>query len=208
MAAGSRLFSSTSRRTAGDSGMPVAADAAAAAAGEGAGVAGAGVAGADFAGADFAGASGAGAAGAAPSFSMARLAPTSTVAPSAARISPSVPAAGAGTSSVTLSVSSSTTGSSAATASPVVLIQRATVASATDSPRVGTVISIAMTASSPRVLGRSCPPVSSMRAATAAASPQSFFALKPSASFTRAACSRLCRDRDPVAGDAAAARPA
>ena len=127
--------------------------AAAGAAGAGAGAA------ADVAGAAAGSAAvGAAAAGAAPSFSMARLAPTSTVAPSATRISPSVPAAGAGTSSVTLSVSSSTTGSSAATASPVVLIQRATVASATDSPRVGTVISIAITASSPRVRGGRLPP--------------------------------------------------
>ena len=130
--------------------------AAAGAAGAGAGAA-ADVAG-TAAGSAAVGAAGAAAAGAAPSFSMARLAPTSTVAPSAARISPSVPAAGAGTSSVTLSVSSSTTGSSAATASPVVLIQRATVASATDSPRVGTVISIAITASSPRVRGGRLPP--------------------------------------------------
>src|SRR5882724_8008646 len=57
-------------------------------------------------------------------------------------ISPSVPADGAGTSIVTLSVSSSTKGSSTATASPAFLNQRPMVASVTDSPSVGTRISV------------------------------------------------------------------
>src|SRR5947209_2426633 len=72
---------------------------------------------------------------------MPSTAPTGTLLPSAALISPSVPATGAGISSVTLSVSSSTTGSSRATASPGCFSQRATVASVIDSPRVGTRIS-------------------------------------------------------------------
>ena len=71
-------------------------------------------------------------------------APGVTVSPSLAAMSPSVPAAGALTSSVTLSVSSSTSGSSALTASPGFLNQRPIVASLTDSPRVGTRISVAM----------------------------------------------------------------
>src|SRR5205085_6435882 len=76
-----------------------------------------------------------------PSAIVPSTAPTGTLLPSAARISPITPAAGAGTSSVTLSVSSSTTGSSRATASPGCFSHRATVASAIDSPRVGTRIS-------------------------------------------------------------------
>ena len=71
-------------------------------------------------------------------------APGPTVSPSFATMSPSVPAAGAFTSSVTLSVSSSTTGSSALTGSPGFLNQRPIVASETDSPSVGTRISVAM----------------------------------------------------------------
>jgi hypothetical protein len=51
------------------------------------------------------------------------------------------PAAGAGTSIVTLSVSSSTSGSSTATASPGCLNHLPMVASVTDSPSVGTRIS-------------------------------------------------------------------
>src|SRR3954462_629588 len=54
----------------------------------------------------------------------------------------STPAAGAGTSIVTLSVSSSTSGSSTATASPGCLNHLPTVASVTDSPRVGTRMSV------------------------------------------------------------------
>ena len=53
----------------------------------------------------------------------------------------STPAAGAGTSMVTLSVSSSTSGSSTATASPGCLNHLPMVASVTDSPSVGTRIS-------------------------------------------------------------------
>src|SRR3954464_5076007 len=82
------------------------------------------------------------AAPAAPSVIWPSSAPTATVVPSAATISLSVPADGAGTSMVTLSVSSSTKGSSTATASPAFLNQRPMVASVTDSPSVGTRISV------------------------------------------------------------------
>src|SRR5713226_6367272 len=78
----------------------------------------------------------------APSLICPSNAPTATVSPSLAMISPSVPADGAGTSIVTLSVSSSTRGSSTATASPAFLNQRPMVASVTDSPSVGTRISV------------------------------------------------------------------
>src|SRR5690348_15479547 len=54
------------------------------------------------------------------------------------------PAAGAGTSTVTLSVSNSKSGSSRATLSPSFLNQRATVASVTDSPMAGTLMSMLM----------------------------------------------------------------
>src|SRR4051795_7780290 len=89
-----------------------------------------------------AGAAGLAAAPAAPSLICPSSAPTATVSPSLATISPSVPADGAGTSMVTLSVSSSTNGSSTATASPAFLNQRPMVASVTDSPSVGTRISV------------------------------------------------------------------
>src|SRR4051794_18727607 len=56
-------------------------------------------------------------------------------------MSDSTPAAGAGTSIVTLSVSSSTSGSSTATGSPGFLNHLPMVASVTDSPSVGTRIS-------------------------------------------------------------------
>src|SRR3984957_5476044 len=82
------------------------------------------------------------AAAAAPSLICPSNAPTATVSPSLAAISPRVPADGAGTSMVTLSVSSSTSGSSTATASPAFLNQRPIVASVTDSPSVGTRISV------------------------------------------------------------------
>src|SRR5262249_38257802 len=68
-------------------------------------------------------------------------APTATVSPSFAAMPERTPAAGAGTSMVTLSVSSSTTGSSTATACPGGLNQRPMVASVTDSPSVGTRVS-------------------------------------------------------------------
>src|SRR3954451_24083160 len=84
----------------------------------------------------------AGLAPAAPSLIWPSSAPTATVSPSLAMISPSTPADGAGTSMVTLSVSSSTKGSSTATASPAFLNQRPIVASVTDSPSVGTRISV------------------------------------------------------------------
>lgn len=71
-----------------------------------------------------------------------RRAPTPTVSPSLAMISERTPEVGAGTSTVTLSVSSSTSGSSALTASPGFLNHLPMVASVTDSPRVGTRISV------------------------------------------------------------------
>src|SRR5260370_25585389 len=109
------------------------------AAGAGAAAAGGGAAGAAaLTGA----AAAAGLAPAAPSVISPSNAPTATVSPSLAAISPSVPADGAGTSMVTLSVSSSTNGSSTATASPAFLNQRPMVASVTDSPSVGTRISV------------------------------------------------------------------
>src|ERR1700679_3699886 len=80
----------------------------------------------------------------APSLICPSSAPTATVSPSLATMSPSVPADGAGTSMVTLSVSSSTSGSSTATVSPAFLNQRPMVASVTDSPSVGTRISTMM----------------------------------------------------------------
>ena len=95
-----------------------------------------------------AGAAGAGAAalgaGAAPepAPSLASIAPISTVSPSAATISESVPSSGAETSTETLSVSSSTSTSSRWTASPADLSHLPTVASVTDSPSTGTVISV------------------------------------------------------------------
>src|SRR4051812_43011993 len=110
----------------------------AAAFGAAAGAAAGGAAGA----AALAGAAAAGLALAAPSLICPSSAPTATVSPSLAAISPSTPADGAGTSMVTLSVSSSTSGSSTATASPAFLNQRPIVASVTDSPSVGTRISV------------------------------------------------------------------
>src|SRR3978361_2321398 len=86
-----------------------------------------------------------------PSLICPSNAPTATVSPSLATISPSVPADGAGTSIVTLSVSSSTSGSSTATASPAFLNHLPIVASVTDSPRVGTRISVIVVSS--RVAG-------------------------------------------------------
>src|SRR6185437_13334982 len=70
--------------------------------------------------------------------------PTFTVSPGCAEIASSTPAAGAGTSIVTLSVSSSTTGSSAATASPTFLNHWPIVASVTLSPSAGTRMSVAI----------------------------------------------------------------
>ena len=70
--------------------------------------------------------------------------PTATVSPSLTMIADNTPDVGAGTSTVTFSVSSSTSGSSAATASPACLNHLPTVASVMDSPRAGTRISVAM----------------------------------------------------------------
>src|SRR5476651_1680825 len=112
---------------------------------------GAGIADGAAAGAAFGGSAGLAAGAAAvglgeaptvPSLIWPRIAPTPTVAPFLAAISPSTPEAGAGTSSVTLSVSNSTSGSSTETASPGCLNHLPTVASVTDSPRVGTRISV------------------------------------------------------------------
>src|SRR5271154_4271914 len=126
-------------RTDGASGASVGGALAAAAAATGAAVTAAGGGGlAALAGA----AAGLAAAPAAPSLICPSKAPTATVSPSLAVISPSTPAEGAGTSMVTLSVSSSTSGSSTATASPAFLNQRPMVASVTDSPSVGTRISV------------------------------------------------------------------
>src|SRR5579863_9615840 len=111
-----------------------------AAAGAGAGAAAAGAA--DGGGAAAAGLTAAPGLAAVPSLICPSNAPTATVSPSLAVISPSVPADGAGTSIVTLSVSSSTSGSSTATVSPAFLNQRPMVASVTDSPSVGTRISV------------------------------------------------------------------
>ena len=69
------------------------------------------------------------------------LAEASTVVPSGAVISASTPAAGAGTSTDTLSVSSSQSISSCATLSPTFLNHVETVASETLSPSVGTITS-------------------------------------------------------------------
>src|SRR5271156_5385619 len=107
----------------------------------GAGAAGAG-AGDDATAGDAALAGAAAGFAAAPSLICPSSAPTATVSPSLATMSPSVPADGAGTSIVTLSVSSSTNGSSTATVSPAFLNQRPMVASVTDSPSVGTRISV------------------------------------------------------------------
>src|SRR5437899_10483914 len=124
-------------RTDGASGASAGGAFGAAAAGAGAAEGGGGGA-AALAGA----AAGLAAAPAAPSLICPSNAPTATVSPSLATMSPSVPADGAGTSMVTLSVSSSTSGSSTATGSPAFLNQRPMVASVTDSPRVGTRISV------------------------------------------------------------------
>src|ERR1700761_8639346 len=127
--------------------------------GAGAGAAaGGGAAAAGLAGA----AAGFAAAPAAPSVICPSSAPTATVSPSLAVISPKVPAEGAGTSIVTLSVSSSTNGSSTATASPAFLNQRPMVASVTDSPSVGTRISVMVSFSSLRH-GRACPAIHALQ---------------------------------------------
>src|SRR6516165_2135025 len=132
--------SAASLRTEGASGASAgfaAAGAGFGAAGDGAPTGGVVAPGAVVAGAAFAAAP----APAAPSLISPSTAPTATVSPSLAAIPASTPAAGAGTSIVTLSVSSSTSGSSTATASPVFLNHLPMVASVTDSPSAGTRIS-------------------------------------------------------------------
>ena len=132
----------------------------------------------------------------APSPITPSTAPTSTVWPSATRISDSTPAEGANTSSVTLSVSSSTSASSAAMLSPCCFIHFATVASVTDSPRAGTTILLLMA----EILssdsgGRFCRLISARNYETVRAS------------LTSLSCSLRCRRSRPVAGEAAATRP-
>src|SRR5208282_1257328 len=126
-AAASTPDSAESLRTDGASGV----SGALAAGGAAAGLAACG--GADGGGA-LAGAADSLAAPAAPSLIWPSTEPTATVSPSFAATSLSTPAAGAGTSIVTLSVSSSTSGSSTATASPGCLNHLPMVASVTDSP--------------------------------------------------------------------------
>ncbi len=77
-----------------------------------------------------------------PSSSSASNSPLVTVVPSLTLMSLSVPDAGAGTSSTTLSVSRSTRFSSRMTDSPAFLYQLTSVASVTDSGSCGTLISI------------------------------------------------------------------
>src|SRR5262245_1368853 len=127
------------------------------AAGDGLGAAGAAGCAADFcacgagAGVGPAAALGVAASARAGPLSMApSTAPTATVPPCGTLISVRTPAEGAGTSTVTLSVSSSTIGSSAATASPCCLNHCPTVASVTDSPSAGTLISMGMAHTSGR----------------------------------------------------------
>ncbi|MCZ7563267.1 MAG: hypothetical protein M5U08_05145 [Burkholderiales bacterium] len=72
----------------------------------------------------------------------ASFAPTATVVPAWTRISFKTPAAGAGISAVTLSVSMSNRFSSALTASPTFLCQATTVPSVTVSPSWGMMTSI------------------------------------------------------------------
>ncbi len=151
-------LSAESLRTEGASGVS-AGTAFGAAKATGGGAVGAGVAGLGGAEAGFA-------APTAPSLICPSRAPTATVWPSAAIISPSVPAEGAGTSIVTLSVSSSTNGSSTATASPAFLNQRPMVASVTDSPNVGTRISVMICfLNNPAVVNLNChrPPCAQLR---------------------------------------------
>ena len=125
ISAGLRLFSTTALRTAGDRVVS------AALAASGAGVA-----------TDIGLAAGAAVASAAPSKIEPNNAPTFTVVPASTLIFSSLPEAGAGTSTVTLSVSSSTNGSSALMVSPSFLNHLAMVASVTLSPKAGTRISL------------------------------------------------------------------
>ena len=166
MLAGSSWFSVTILRTAGDSGASVFTGSATFAA-TGAGAAAAGLA---------------GAASTAPSMMVPSRAPTFTVVPAGAEMIISLPDAGAGTSTLTLSVSSSTMGSSAFTMSPTFLNHFAIVASVTDSPRAGTRISLAIVFS--------------------------FDLYQPRASSRNVFNSLRCLLINPVAVEAEAARPA
>ncbi|MNE46366.1 hypothetical protein D3C80_1406980 [compost metagenome] len=132
---------------------------------------------------------------------------TSTVSPSCATISARTPAAAAGTSIVTLSVSSSTSGSSAAIASPTFLNHFPMVASVTDSPSVGTRISVAMVSSSVDLQTLDFvfnSGWSSSEKLLQSSNPDQL----PSASSRKAASCARCFDIRPVAGEAAAGRPA
>ena len=84
----------------------------------------------------------------APSEMTANRVPTSTVSPSATRISVRTPPTGEGTSESTLSVDTSKSTSSSATGSPTCFIQRVMVPSVTVSPNWGIVISANVQASS------------------------------------------------------------
>ncbi len=137
---GSRPFSSISFFTAGDKASLPLSDAAAGA-GAGAGSGSAFGAGSTLA-SSFATAGFALTTAPSPSPIMPSNASTSTVSPVSTVISARTPAAGDGSSIVTLSVSSSTRGSSTATASPACLNHWITSASVTDSPSVGTRISV------------------------------------------------------------------
>jgi len=91
------------------------------------------------------GGAGVGAAAAEPLASIRAItAPTETFSPSGTSCSPITPAAGALTSTATLSVSRLAIGSSAATASPGCFSHWPKVASVMDSPKVGTVTSVGM----------------------------------------------------------------
>jgi len=85
------------------------------------------------------------AAAAAPSPITPSTAPTSTVLPASTRISLSVPAAGANTSSVTLSVSSSRSGSSTFIGSPTPFIQSTSAQLKTTLPRMRTLPGLSVT---------------------------------------------------------------
>ena len=196
--AGSTPCSSTARRTDGES----AAGASALAAGAGA-VAGA------------AAAAGVAAATPSPASTVAIIAPTCTVSPTCTACCPITPATGEGTSTETLSVSRLAIGSSAATLSPGCLSHSPRVASVIDSPSVGTRTSVAilnLVIDAPAETGateRHAPGLPAFFAAPPSRVRRiSSRTLWPSASATSAPCSAWWRFISPVAGDAAAARPA
>jgi hypothetical protein len=108
-------------------------------------VVGAGAGAAAGAGVAAGAAAGAGAAAVEPTASIVAItAPTVTVSPSLANCAPITPAAGAVTSTATLSVSRLAIASSSATASPGCFSHLPMLASETLSPSVGTLISVGM----------------------------------------------------------------